>query len=218
MLEWRLLPASDSGVGPTSPALQRKLSRDPAFFVEIVSLCYKPRRADQANQVAPHVAQNAYRLLDSWTQVPGSDEPGGPIDAERLDTWVAEARRLLQEADRAEIGEHVMGGVLAHAPQDADGTWPPRAVRDLMEQSASTKLESGLRTEAYNMRGVTSRGLTEGGSQERALAQKYGDWADTLKNRWPRTAALLRTLSRGYETEAKMHDEEAERFREGLEG
>jgi len=218
MLEWRLLPASDSGVGPTSPALQRKLSRDPAFFVEIVSLSYKPRRTDQPNQVAPHVAQNAYRLLDNWTLVPGSDEPGGPVDAERLDTWVAEARRLLLEADRTEVGEHVIGRVLAHAPQDADGTWPPRPVRDLMEESAGTKLELGLRTEVYNMRGVTSRGPTEGGLQEWALAKQYGDWADALKNTWPRTAALLRSLSRDYEAEAKMHDEEAERFREGLEG
>lgn len=218
MLEWRLLPASDSGIGRTSLALHRKLSHDPAFFVEIVSLCYKPRRADQANQVAPNVAQNACRLLDSWTQVPGSDVPGGPIDAELLSTWVAEARRLLQEADRAEIGEHIIGAVLAHAPQDADGTWPPLPVRDLIEQSASRKLLLGLRTEALNMRGVTSRGPAEGGSQERALAKKYGDWADALKNSWPRSAALLRSLSRDYEAAAKMYDEEAQRFREGLEG
>ena len=68
------------------------------------------------------------------------------------------------------------------------------------------------------MRGVTSRGFNEGGAQERALAKTYGDWADAVKNRWPRTAAILRSLSRGYEAEAKMHDEEAERFREGLEG
>lgn len=217
VLEWRLLPASDAGVGPTSPILSRKLSRDPAFFVEIVSLCYKPHGSDRDSEIAPHVAQNAYRLLEHWNQPPGSDEPGGVIDGKRLDAWVDEARRLLGEADRAEIGEHLIGNILAHSPQDEDGAWPPRAVRDLIEKSASAKLESGVRIERHNMRGVTSRGLDDGGAQERALAKTYGDWADSVKDTWPRTAAMLRLLADNYIAEGRMYDEEAERFREGIE-
>jgi hypothetical protein len=217
MLEWRLLPASDAGIGPTSPILERKLSRDPAFFVQIVSMCYKPHGSDQEREIAPHVAQNAYRLLEHWNQPPGSDEPGGVIDQKRLDTWVDEARRLLKQADRAEIGEHLIGNILAHSPKDEDGTWPAKPVRELIEQSASVELEAGFRTGTYNMRGVTSRGLTDGGAQEYALAKTYSERASFVKDGWPRTASVLRSLADGYTVEGKMHDEEAERFREGLE-
>jgi hypothetical protein len=73
-LEWRLLPALRFDA--RSPVLERRLSRDPAFFVEILSLNFKPKSGQVDLEVDPRVAQNAFRLLHEWKQVPGSDEPG----------------------------------------------------------------------------------------------------------------------------------------------
>ena len=217
LLEWRLLPASDAGLGPTSPVLQKKLSRDPAFFAEVVSLCYKTAHGpDEHNDKPKYVIQNADTLLHRWSHVPGADEPGGMIDEDRLNVWVEEARRLLGDLDREEIGDHLIGAILAHAGEDPDGIWPPVAVRDVIERLGSAKVESGLKTERYNMRGGTSRALDEGGAQEVALAKSYSDWAEKLKDSWPRTAGVLRSLADGYRDEARMHDEEAQRFEEGL--
>ena len=106
--------------------------------------------------------------------------------------------------------------VLAYARGDEDGTWPTRPVRDLIERVASSELEDGFETEIYNKRGTTSRGLTEGGAQERVLVVRYDEQPSLIRDQWPHTAAVLASLAKGYEREARMHDEEAERYREGL--
>lgn len=214
VLEWQLLPAL--GYDGRSPVLERRLARDPAFFTEIVSLIYKPRGAEAGEKTPQHIASNAYRLLSQWKIVPGSTEEGGEVHAEVLATWTDEARKLLAEADRREVGDIHIGHVLAHAQGDDDGTWPTKPVRDLIERIASPKLEEGLRLQIYNNRGATSRGLLEGGAQERGLAARYDHLAGLIREQWPRTAAVLASLAKGYEREARRHDEEAERYREGI--
>jgi hypothetical protein len=217
VLEWQLLPAL--GYDARSPALERRLARDPAFFVELVSLIYKPRSAEASEDVdekTQQIASNAYRLLSQWKIVPGSTEEAGEVDGERLSAWTDEARELLAAADRREVGDSQIGHVFAYARGDEDDTWPTRPVRDLIERLASPNLEEGFEIEMYNKRGATSRGLTEGGAQERALAGKYRGLAGLIRDAWPRTAAVLNSLARTYEREARMHDNEVERFREGL--
>jgi hypothetical protein len=217
VLEWQLLPGL--GYDARSPVLERRLARSPEFFVEIVSLIYKPRSAEASEGVderAQQIASNAYRLLSQWRIVPGSTEQGGEINGDELAAWTDEARRLLADADRREVGDLQIGHILAYARGDEDGTWPTRPVRDLIERVASSELEDGFQTEIFNKRGTTSRGLTEGGAQERVLVEDYNDKAARIRDGWPRAAAVLASLAKGYEREARRHDEEAERFREGM--
>jgi hypothetical protein len=214
VLEWQFLPAL--GFDARSPTLERRLARDPAFFVHILSLTYRPRsERTEALDVPEQLAVNAYRLLDEWRIVPGSIE--GKLDPEVLNVWIAEARELARAASRVEVGDIQIGKVLAHAPGDEDGTWPTRPVRDVIERIATPELEDGFRTEIYNSRGPTSRGLLDGGAQERVLVEKYDDLADRIRDTWPRVSAVLRSLARGYEREAARQDEEVERFRHGME-
>jgi hypothetical protein len=70
--------------------------------------------------------------------------------------------------------------------------------------------------QTYNNRGVTSRGLLEGGSQERALADHYRQKADLIRDEWPRSAALLVGIAESYESDARRNDADSERWREGL--
>lgn len=214
-LEWRLLPALRFDA--SSPILERRLAHDPEFFVEVLSLCFKPRSGEMEREVLPEVSKNAYCLLHDWKLVPGSDEPGGEITEDRLRAWVAETRQLLIEADREIIGEQYIGKVLAHSPNDEDGTWPALAVRNLIEESSSQHLEKGFHMGTNNKRGVTSRGIAEGGEQEYKLAQNYDGWANSVSDEWPRTAALLRALADGFRAEGRTHDDDARRFKEGLE-
>lgn len=209
-LEWRLLPAISFDA--RSPILERKLSRDPRFFVEILSLCFKPRRAEEAPKVSSRVAENAFRLLREWKIVPGTSDRGAEVDEKSLREWVYEARRLLEEADRAEIGDIYIGQVFAHAREDLDGTWPTVAVRNVIESLASTEIEDGFRTETYNKRGITSRGLADGGRQEYDLASDFDGWAGKVVDKWPRTSAVLRSLADGYRAEGRLMDEQSESF------
>ena len=213
-LEWQLLPAL--GFAARSPILERRLARDPAFFVEILSLIYHPRGDDEPPDVPENVAANAYRLLGEWAIVPGSTTEMGEINADELNAWVDQARELAREAGRAEIGDQEIGKILANADGDDDESWPTRPVRDLLERLHSSDVNQGFQIEVFNNRGPTSRGLTTGGDQERVLAERYDTLAGKIRDGWPTTASILSTLARGYEREAARWDEDAERFRQGL--
>lgn len=218
MLEWRYLPMLHHDGGGKS--LQRLLARDPQMFVQMVELAFKPATARNEDPMALSEeasarAANAFRLLRDWKIVPGTDERG-IVDASELEEWVLEARRLLDESDRLEIGELQLGEVLAHAPEDPDGTFPTQPVRDLLESAPNDRLSRGFATGVFNKRGVTSRGMTDGGQQEYALAAKYAAWAEKVQATHPRTAAALRALADGYREDGRRNDEEVRRFLEGL--
>jgi hypothetical protein len=129
---------------------------------------------------------------------------------------VTEARTKLEESGHLEIGDSHIGRVLAHGPADTDGARPCEPIRALLERLQSPPLEEGIRVELYNSRGPTSRGVFDGGDQERVVAAGYAEQAEKFADRWPRTAALLRELAESYEREARRHDEEAERRRKGF--
>jgi len=222
-LEWAFLPAL--GFEPTVPSLHVRMAEDPAFFLEIVSTVYRARSGEEENEESlseedaekrRRRATNGYHLLSSWARPPGLGDDGF-LDPSRLEEWVGEARRLLQEADRLEVGEVHLGQVLASAPSRDGEAWPPESVRDLLEDLQSEEIESGLRTELLNGRGVTSRGLEDGGALERDLFDKYRQDADLFADRWPRTARILRSIAENYERDARRNEELAERFRRGLE-
>jgi len=74
----------------------------------------------------------------------------------------------------------------------------------------SRELENGIALGKLNSRGFTSRGIYEGGHQERQLAQQYREWSRLTRARWPRTARILRDLAESYELQARHEDLEAE--------
>lgn len=218
LLEWRYLPLLQHD--GDMPALQRLLSSDPRTFVQMIELVFRPRSARNMEGVEQSardttVAGNAYRLLREWKVVPGTNEDG-VVEADDLHAWLNEARRLLKGADRFEIGELQVGEVLAHSPEDADGTFPSLPVREVLETAPDERLARGFLIGVFNKRGVTSRGMTEGGQQEYDLADQYAAWAEAVQASHPRTAAALRDIANSYREEGQRNDEEARRFLEGM--
>jgi hypothetical protein len=214
LLEWRLLPAL--GFQGHSPALDHKLATDPGFFVQILTLCMRPKEPREEPEVPSVVAINAYRLLTEWKVIPGTVDDAGHVDQETLKSWVDEARERLVQVDRLDIGNQYIGQVLAHALADADDTWPELPIREVIEAAASHHVDQGFCLGIYNKRGFTSRGLLDGGAQEHALANQYGLWAGLIADIWPRTAANLRMVESRYREDGRREDEEAERRRQGL--
>lgn len=214
MLEWKLLPAL--GHEPRGLFLERKLARDPAFFVEILSLCFRAKDTDDVPDVPQPVATNAYRLLRSWHTIPGSAGPWQPIDAQALDDWYSTAKPLLTDVGRLDIGEQIFGQTLAHGPADDDGLWPNQVVRAFIETASSEQVETGFQIECFNKRGVVSRSLDEGGKLEYALADQYTGWAKRMAITAPRTAVILRKLAEGYRLDGLREDEDTRRRLEGF--
>jgi hypothetical protein len=200
-----------------SLVLDRVLARDPGFFVQVLVDVYrasegptkldeKPTRDEEARASVGH------QLLSGWSVFPGGSETN-EINQNELERWVEVARSLAKEKDRLGVCDREIGRLFAHAPIDPiDQTWPHVAVRTTVEKILSDDLERGLSIERFNMRGVVHKGLYEGGSQERATAQRYTAWAAN-SSKWPRTQRLLTRLSEEWEQHAGREDVSAEHSR-----
>jgi hypothetical protein len=179
--------------------------------VDLVSRVYRgkqqPRR--QRGEGEETLARHAWWVLHHWRELPGLREDGS-VDGQHLKQWVRDARLAFADADRADIGDEQIGQVLATSPPGADTIWPAEPVRDILEDIGSPSLETGVHIGAVNQRGVTTRGVYDGGQQERALAARYRQWAKQTAGSWPRTSRVLRGLAESYEREAQREDAQAE--------
>lgn len=219
-LEWGYLRALDHDAKPQT--LMQELATNPEFFVEMVCTVYRAHTGDDEegddnqtdSEARQALAGNAYGLLSAWNLPPGLKD--GALDAEELKQWLLTVLPLLDERDRAVVGRHHIGQVLVATPPDADRVWPGEVVRDLFEDLQDDEIERGFSLQVFNGRGVTTRGLEDGGVQEVGLAKQYRDQAARVADTAPRTAALLRKIATSYEADARREDEDAERFRRGL--
>ncbi len=111
-IEWALLPLFRYE-NRSLKILHGLIAADPEFFVDIVATAYrargeKPRELDEQERTR---AEASYHLLQSTSIVPGTQDDG-TIDLDKLSEWVGEARRLLEENNRLEIGDQCIGHIL----------------------------------------------------------------------------------------------------------
>jgi hypothetical protein len=193
-------------------AIYDLLASDPEMFVDVLSHVFRGKNAPADQVMTPEMRTRAtisYDLLSEFKNVPGSND--GKIDFKKLLDWVVKVRALAADKDLSDIGDQRIGFILAYAPQDADESfWPPSAVCQVIETMASEQIERGFAIECFNKRGTYSKGVNEGGKQEREFAKRYKAWADaTLK--YPRTSAMLISISEDWTQRAEHEDVEAEK-------
>jgi hypothetical protein len=218
-LEWQLFPTL--GFEAQAPTLHQALIEEPAFFVELIKMCFRPATSIEEDTDDPAqleqrraMATRAYEVLRSVRRCPATTNDG-QLDATTLREWITAAREGLESADRLRIGDMQIGEMLAFAPPNADGSPIHEVVRELLEDIRSDELDQGLGVGIRNRRGLTSRGLLDGGAQEWTLARNYAKQAEAARA-WPRTRKLLNGLAEAYEVDARREDQEAERRHQGL--
>ena len=222
VIEWQCHPLLQHDPEFSAPNLYREMLRDPGLFAHFVELAFKPASAPRDEQptlteAQQQMALSAMDVLHEWpaSQFAPSVDDEGKLDAAALDAWIDATRERLAAVDRADIGDEVIGWALASSPADPDEEWPSEAIRDLLERLQSDGVDQGLDITIRNRRGVTSRSPTDGGDQERELAQHYKQQSHRFRE-WPRTAAIFNSLASSYEHDAGYHDRDAESRRRGL--
>jgi hypothetical protein len=193
-------------------AIHRLLQKEPHLFAQLISFMYKRDGGVQDSaedgidkRQAENRASTAREVVDSWTLLPGLREDGS-VDEDELTRWVKSARAACAEDRRVTGGDLQIGLLIARAPADTDGLWPHTAVRNLLEDLRNDVIEKHIPIGIYNGRGGTSRGLTEGGAQERKLSEQYKKMSEATKTKWPRTAAILRSIVEWYDSDAERQD------------
>lgn len=206
-IEWLYLPL----IKPRH--LENEVLTNPEMFVQLVKWIYKPAHTDREDEgldieLLRDRARNARNLYDDLSKIPGQND--NEVDTEVLLDWVKKAREKLTEIDRKDIGDDRIGALLAKSPPDSDGIWPHEAVRRLIDDLESEAFDEGFIVGKQNLRGTTSRGVYEGGIQERKLSAQFEEDAKKLQFQYPRTAKLLRSLSEYYARDAKREDDRVE--------
>jgi hypothetical protein len=205
-IEWGYLHLLDGY--PASPeTLHELLSNNPELFIEFLGLVFQSGEGEknETSKEDKARAENAYRVLLSWEIIPGT-RADRSIDEATLHDWIQKARAMGKAQGKLDVCDIRIGGVLAHAPRETDGSWPCIPVRDAIEEIASDDLASGFEVGIYNLRGAYNKSLEEGGDQERTLAKQYQDWAEACKIEWPRTSLSLRRIAESYTTQAQRED------------
>ena len=193
--------------------LSQKVAKDPSFFAQLVVWIFRRDEGvdpeeDLAEEAVKQRAETARELLDTVSILPGSD--GTSINSDELNKWVDQARTILRESGRLKIGDDRIGSYLSRCPVGSDGIWPHEAVRSVIERVRSIELDEAIHVGRINSRGVTSRSPFAGGEQERKLALSYEENAQQIELISPRTADILRGLTRSYERAALREDREVE--------
>ncbi len=149
------------------------------------------------------------------------------ITATRIESWAdtREAQGLLPVLIRRLIAATSNTTALVMRGGDSVGEPGWDGLIDVTEGSAwvpvgKSRWEMGcsgdvFHTGVLNNRGVTTRGATDGGDQERTLAEKYEALAARLQNSHPLVAATLTDISKHYQTFARRHDWDAQLRIEG---
>ncbi|WP_447553334.1 hypothetical protein [Vreelandella sp. EE22] len=180
--------------------------KNPIFFNKVIRDVYKAKNEDKKDDTLESRERwkQAYSLLSSLESVPGFEY--SPYCQDNLASWVAEVLELGKKTDREEITKSVIGRIFAHAPDDElDKAWPHRFIRDEIEKISSNALEEGLQIERFNMRGVTTRNMSDGGNQERVLANKNREYS-AKATKWPRTYKMLNDIADNWDAHAERED------------
>lgn len=211
-LEWMYLSLGEHGFVPVT--LHARLAAEPHFFVQVIELVFGHREPDETESAAQRdrrakMAVSAFRLLESWTSLPGA-QADGAVDAKQLDAWIREVRELVTDRAFADVVDGRIGRQLSFGPTEPDQSWPCKAVCSAIEAFPTEDVLRGFELGMFNQRGIHSRDLDAGGESERSLAAHYRRFADAIRITSPNTARALRQLAQSYEGDAGTYDLEAE--------
>jgi hypothetical protein len=202
--------------------LSASLAESPSSFCEIIRIIFRSDDATK-NEDTPAptdkqraMAQNAYRLLESWNTVPGTQSDGS-LSSDSLRKWIEEAQASLKESGHLDIGLQKAGEVFLHAPVDPSGLFIHRAVAEVLNREDMAELRRGYELAIINSRGAHFVDPT--GAPERELSKTYNQKADAVENEgYHRLAVALRSVVDMYLREAERNVERHKAERETPDG
>ena len=204
-IEWAYLSLLAQYTSPKT--LENRLSSDPEFFCEVIRLIYRSKKetepAKEFSEQDKAIAENAYKLLDTWKTLPGTQSDGQFLP-EQFRAWLNRTKEACAKSGHLEAALRRIGKVLVHAPSDPEGLWIHRTVASALNAKDAEKMRDSFWIGIVNSRGVHTIDPT--GKPERELAEKYKQMAGEVENAgYHRFAVTLRELAKEYEREAETY-------------
>jgi hypothetical protein len=169
---------------------------DPQLLIDFIKIRYHSDGANTKKTWQIHDILRSIAIDEIQLQEP------------QLLAWVKDVQALAIEHDCIDSANYTIGEFCGRTKRDDGAEWPALPVRNLLEEIHSERLEAGFHTGVYNKRGATWRDFSDGGTDERELANGYKLLASQYATEWPRTSALMSELANTYQQEAKRQDED----------
>lgn len=211
-VEFGLFPVLRYGRKTNARVLYESIMSDPKLFAELICILYKPEhgeRDEPINDGLRAAADRAWQIFHDCTRQPGT-QADGSIDHDAFTQFIKSTRELCKQADRLTMCDQTLGNILAHAPEDQDGTWPFTPARDILERPEMSEMRDGFCVGIWNKRGITTRSPCAGGEQERVLASHYRTKAEAVQYTHQNVALMLEEIAKSYEHDGVREDIEAQ--------
>lgn len=210
-LEFQMIAAFGQFAAELMTELQRELIENPRQMLFAISKTYKPdagQESEPDEQEANWIRACGHLLF--YTNLTPGLQRDGTFSEVKFREYVAELQKLASIEGYMKGAQHVLGQLMAYAPETDNGDWPPQCVCEVLDNPQHDRLRGTFETSVRNKRGVTSRSPYDGGEQERTLAEKYQGYADRCQIEFPLTSKVLADIARSYERDALRHDRDAE--------
>lgn len=214
-VEWVWLPALVSSPKRRPPKLLfERIKSSPRFYVELISLIYKPDEDFQhddntSSNLSPEQiisrAKHAHSLLENLNVFPGVNE-NHEINKIELKEWIHEARRYAIEMNRVKGTDTELGQMLFKCvPLSAH--WPPEPICELVDSLNSVAISRGFELGILNRNSGRVREKRNNGDEEKAEAKYFESQAQKIELSWPITGSILREVARRYHAMAASADQ-----------
>lgn len=185
-----------------------ELKRTPDTFVEMVSIVFKKDndvKIKERTEEQTRYANAIYRLYDMAHFCPA--ERKGIVTYDELDKWIKRFRHLLAKNNQQSLFGFLLGRLWSFSPVGEDNYYPCEAVRTAIEKYYDDSMISEYKVALFNQRGGFS---PSAGREEKAIAERYKNAADSFKLKYPKTAEVFYGMYRRYMAEAEEERSRAE--------
>ena len=191
--------------------LYRNIMNDPNFFIQLLQSFYL-KNDDAPKQEKPTTLHN-YKILDECEFLPSINKDM-ELNEPDFRAFVKEVRVRSEALGILEACDRVLGRILSHSPHEDDEKSILTMVADVLDLFDAEDLRRGFYSGTINQRGAHWR--DKGGKQERALADKYRQYAKPWIISHPYVAEMFENMARSYEDTAKYWDNHDKLMSENL--
>jgi len=204
-IEWAYFGLFDKFSGDEPITLEKCLSSDPSFLLEILRLLYKSEKEEKnsssINGNTQAAANNAWKLLEEWELIPGFTE-NNEFSEELLIEWFNSVKKICSDEGYLDIAMYNIGKVFYYAPRDPSGLWINKKVAEILDKKENVELREGYNIKAINSRGAHIVNAT--GEDERQLAELWRIRSQELeKAEFVYFATSVKELATRYDHDAK---------------
>lgn len=191
--------------------LYRNIMNDSSFFMQLLQSFYlkDESRSEQDKSTAFH----NYKILDECKVLPSINKEM-ELDEATFKAFIKEVRNQSQKIGILDACDRVLGQILSHSPREDDGKSILTIVADVLDLFDAEDLRRGFYLGTVNQRGAHMR--DKGGKQERALADKYKQYAKPWVISHSHVSQMFEDIARSYESEAKYWDNQDKLMSENL--